>query len=246
MPKILKNILILCVVAFVIGLGLMGYGAWKTFFTNGDLAVVTLPIQDRTPLYVIQVQYPAFPTSGLALNKEIAEYVTNRVAQFKQNAQDNWKARQDTLPANQRQNSPDQQFTFQITWDKAQVNKQYVSIVLHVGAYEGGASGLQELKTFNYDLVNKRNVQLADLFPGRPDYLSKLSAIARAQLAAHLRDAQQSEPDMAMLNAGTTPTADNFSNFTFNENMLTIYFPKYQVAAGAAGEQQIIVDITQL
>ena len=38
---------------------------------------------------------------------------------------------------------------------------------------------------------------------------------------------------------------ENFSNFTFTDNSITVYFPKYAVAPGSFGEQEISIPRTQ-
>ena len=39
-----------------------------------------------------------------------------------------------------------------------------------------------------------------------------------------------------MIENGTNPTEENYRNFSFKYNSLTIYFQQYQVAPGAMGE----------
>lgn len=245
MPKILKLILILCVVGAGIGLVLIGLGTWGLLFKSNQVSVTTVPVSEKTDLYSIEGEYPQFPTAPAELNKEISDYVSGQIADFKKTAQENWQARQDTLPPAERQAAPDSPFDFVLNWSHGQINQQSVSIVLHIGAYEGGANASEDVKTFTYDLQKKRDLTLRDFF-SQPDYLNRLSATARAQLTDHLREAEQAEPDADMINSGTTPSEDNFSNFTVDGDYMTIYFPKYQVAPGAAGEQTITIKISEL
>jgi len=47
-----------------------------------------------------------------------------------------------------------------------------------------------------------------------------------------------------MIDMGTEPKEDNFKNFTISQDkIITIYFPQYQVAPYAAGEQKIEINL---
>ncbi len=77
---------------------------------------------------------------------------------------------------------------------------------------------------------------LADLFLGVPDYLKKIANFAKQSLVGSL-----GQDDVEMIEAGTKPTNENFKNFVFNDDMVLLYFEKYQVAPGVAGEQKVFV-----
>jgi hypothetical protein len=126
------------------------------------------------------------------------------------------------------------------TWQPYQLNSQYVSLIVRNSAFEGGANSSQTLATYNFDLQNQKSLTLADVLPAEDDLLEKVSAIARQQLADSLA-VDGGRVDTQMLDDGTQPTADNFANFTFDHTNVTIFFPKYQVAAGVYGEQQVII-----
>jgi hypothetical protein len=116
-----------------------------------------------------------------------------------------------------------------------------VSFIIRFDSYTGGANGNQGLQTFNYDVAGKKDMAIADAFPNVSGLFGKLSAIARSQLAAKLKEAGGPDAPLDELAPGTAPVAENFKNFTFTDNAITIYFPKYSVAAGAFGEQKVVI-----
>ncbi|MFA6495272.1 MAG: DUF3298 and DUF4163 domain-containing protein [Candidatus Paceibacterota bacterium] len=227
-------------------------GAWlmpnASRNASSSLPISIVSLHDTSSkLWALNVEYPQFSFAPAAFNKEISDAVNGQLADFKKNAQDNWQARQATTPSGTPvEQFPSSPFDFMVTWESAQINDHYISIVVRFSSYEGGAHGLEELQTFNWDLPLRHDVALADLYPTTVDYLAKISQLSREQLAGSLESASGGNVQTDMLDAGTTPTVDNFKNFTFTNYLVTIYFPKYQVAPGAFGEQRITLPLGTL
>jgi hypothetical protein len=112
-----------------------------------------------------------------------------------------------------------------------------VSFIIRFDSYAGGANGNQEIQTFNYDISEHKIMTLADLFPGKTDYLTSIASTIRSQLAQTMSNNSNGNAPTDMLDAGTEPTIDNFKDFTFDHYTATFYFPKYAVAPGSFGEQ---------
>lgn len=205
-------------------------------------ATIDATHEDVDRFYRIDVEYPQFDRGLDVLNGEIASYVNDSLAEFKTIAKENWKTRQDTMPAGQTKGEyPETPFTFFVTWMPKQINGRYISIIVRVDSYEGGAHGRQELRTFNYDVMNKKTIELADLFPGDRGYLGKVAKFAYDRLIEDLTIASEGHVDLSMIAEGTAPTGNNFKNFTFNEYAIELHFPKYQVAPGVFGEQRVMM-----
>ena len=211
--------------------------------SDGSTAVTIVAIHDGSNrLYRIDAEYPQFKGASDAFNRSIAKYVTDGIAEFKANAEENWKARQDTMPAGQpKEEFPTTPFTYSATWGQKQINGRYYSIIVRIDSYEGGANGRQELQTFNYDVTKKKKITLGDLFPNDAMYLGKLAKYAYDRLSEDLASASGGHVEFDMLSQGTAPIRDNFENFMFNDDVIDLYFPKYQVAPGVFGEQHVIV-----
>lgn len=202
-------------------------------------------VHDNTsPMYTIAMEYPQFDMASSDFNGEIVKWANTSLADFKKNSVDNWKGRQDTIPAGQpKEKYPSSPFTFSITWEPKQINANFISIIVRMDSYDGGANGRQELKTFNYDVVGKKEMTLADLFPGNVGYLGKVSKYAHDRLTEDPTLSGDGGGDIVanMISDGTAPTSENFSNFMFNDDVIDLYFPKYQVAPGVYGEQHVIM-----
>jgi hypothetical protein len=220
------NIIILLVIS------LFGYVFIKTVQFNPPASVNSVvtnvqSINEQTKVYSIQAEYPVFPAQKI-FSDLINSYVNQRISYFKKTAQDNWNE--------QRFNKP---FDFNLAWISTQINQDFVSFNLKVEYFIGGANVNQEIKTFNWDLKKNKEIVLADLFAGDSgDYLIKVSDYCRnnliGQFAGQLVDDE-------LIAEGTSPKLENFQRFNFDNTKIIFYFPKYQVAPGAAGDQTVIM-----
>ena len=191
----------------------------------------------------VTIEYPQFPSLSADLNSAIASSTLSRLAQFRTDEAANEAARLATAPPGTSDSaavSPSA-FSFITTWQPAQVNSAYVSFIERYDSFVGGANEDQESETFNYDVAAHRMVSLADLFPGVPDYLQQISAMAREQLTSSMNQASNGSIPADMLDAATAPTADSFADFTFTDYEITIYFPKCDAAPCSFGEQSVTI-----
>ncbi len=187
----------------------------------------------------VSVEYPQFPSLTPEFNQAIRSAVLNRLQEFRKEADENFKARKATAPKDQVINKND--FSFLANFESVQTNSSYVSLIIRFDSYIGGANENQDLQTFNLDVINGKILSIGDLFASSTDYLSAISTEARKRLLNKLvTTAGDAEPTEILIN-GTIPREENFRNFTFTETDLQIYFPKYAVAAGALGEQQVSI-----
>lgn len=188
----------------------------------------------------VSVEYPKFPSLPAQFNSAIKAAVDSRLKDFREQVGDNEEARQDTKSPGSS-DIPMSTYTFLAKWQKAAISEKYVSFVVRFDSYVGGASTNEDIVTFNYDIAAQKELSLGDLFPNTPDYLKKISALARTRLVESLKAAGNGDVPTESINAGTEPDPDNFKNFTFTDSDLTLYFPKYSVAPGALGEQRAVI-----
>ena len=205
-------------------------------------------------LYTIfDVKYPSFKNAPADFNLEIENLVKTQVEDFKKNSADNWQARYDTqskgdniskVPA-----SDSEKFSFSSSFDVVQSNDFFISFILRYGGFNGGAHGFQNIVSYNYDLKNKKNIELVDLFSNKKDYLNYLSTESRIYLknkfaVVSVEDKQNSDGNAfkeyvdnmtSMIDGGTEPKLENFNTFTFTVNKVKIYFADYQVGPRAIG-----------
>ncbi|MEN9342340.1 MAG: hypothetical protein RIQ54_596 [Candidatus Parcubacteria bacterium] len=214
-------------------------------------------LHDRTDYGVVDAFYPQFPSLPASVNTAISSVIRTAANEHLQHAQEYWRARIATAsPTDNISSTPadPNQFQFYADWVPEYISPDLISITLRYGGFSGGAHGYEDIFTLTYDVRRGRMVSLSDLFPNDPAYLTFLSRFAREQLLPRLMTAyglsdstsdvqRQSITDAVVpsLERGTEPESDNFSYFAIRRNGIVWYFPRYQVAAYAAGEQHIFL-----
>lgn len=206
-----------------------------------------ISVAEDSYLVGISGYYPKFSQVDESFNKKIAQFVTSGIAEFKKEANDNYQARLETGGDDfLKQFESSGEFTYQIITDIVQSNNDFISMTITVAGYSGGAHGYETTTSFNYDVKDKKEIELDYFFPNNPDVLKTVSDISRSQLTPKIQEAMDQKSldpfTKEMLADGTDPLKPiNFKVFTFTNDTLTIYFGQYQVAAYAYG--QFTVDI---
>lgn len=234
-------VIILIILAFLAGLWIKGMNTPIETMGNG-LSLSVESIHQIDNFYNIQVEYPQFANLD-SFNKEISDTITNKIDTFKKDAKDNYEARRETAPTSSPlPESPAQPFDFIASWKPAQINDSYISFVVNLYYFSGGAHGLNETYAFNYDLDKKQDISILD-FLNSTSSLDNLAELSKERVISQLQSngIQMNDSLNEMVDSGTAPTEENYKNFTFNYNSLTIYFQQYQVAPGAAGSMDITI-----
>jgi hypothetical protein len=91
--------------------------------------------------------------------------------------------------------------------------------------------------TANYDLKRAKQLELADLFKPKTDYLAALSKYAVTALKA---------ADRLEFPEGAGPAPENFRSWNITPIGLQINFDDYQVTSHATGPQTVIVPFSTL
>lgn len=246
--RILTLIIVVCA-AIVIGYSLRSANHSSTTVTlptvsnaPSDSTIIPLSIvsirDTASSSPAVNVEYPQFSSLSDTFNSQISSSTLSRLTEFKELVTENMTARSATGGG---ADIPPNAYSFIASWQAAQINSDYISFIMRYDAYTGGANEDQEIETFNYNVASSSPVTLEDLFPNAPDRLQVISKLARQQLSASLTAAAPGYDPTAMLNEGTAPLASNFAYFTFTDNVVTFYFPKYAVAPGAFGEQKVTI-----
>ena len=124
-----------------------------------------------------------------------------------------------------------------------------VSYVYLMYADTLGAHPNAYYRTFTFDSETGAGLTLGDLFVPGSDYLAKLSSTSRAKLVTQIAEASkvsESQLNMDMIDAGTTPDEDNYLNFYLEGNALVIIFAPYQVGPWALGMQEVRLPASEL
>ena len=212
--------------------------------TEEDLEMSIISISQTDNFYNIHVEYPQFRGIDEDFNNQVSSFIAGEIDIFKKNAKDNWDERIATKsPGQTVPENPAEPFDFLANWKPVQLNKRYLSFVINIYSFSGGAHGLNGVNTFNYDMVQKKELTINDFLDNSTQALQNLSQIATEQVSAQLQSSGIEIDDVItqMIQQGTHPTWDNYQNFNFNYNSLIIYFPQYQVAPGYVGPVTITI-----
>ena len=196
-------------------------------------------IKESTKLYDISAEYPQIDKAGSEFNDKIKSLVETNIADFKKNCEETKAIVEASTPAEHLGEYPERPFYFGMFWEPTQLNSKYISFVLHLDYYEGGANGNQVVFAFNYDLLNNKEITLSDLLGEYPDYLKTISDYTIKELESNTPKDGNTDTLKDMLDEGAGPKENNFKNFTFTDNTINLYFSKYAVLPGSFGEQEV-------
>jgi hypothetical protein len=134
-----------------------------------------------------------------------------------------------------------------IDYDVVSESPRFVSVLMSVSYYTGGAHGNQTAHAINFDLQQQRELELSHLFESER-YLQRLSAVAREKLILAFNE-EFGEIDEFMddqIRQGTEPLPEHFLEFVVSSEGLTFIFDPYEVAAYAAGPQEVTIAFNEL
>jgi hypothetical protein len=115
-----------------------------------------------------------------------------------------------------------------------------VSLKFQITIYiQGAAHPGTHMRTVTYDLEAGTDIRLAQLFLPDSDYLDKIANYCIAQLGTRDIGFESSS-------SGAQPLPENYGNWNIKVDGLLITFDEYQVAAYAAGPQEVIVPYAEL
>jgi hypothetical protein len=267
------------IILFIIILGLVSYIVYKNWkpkveevkvenkvetSTKAEDIVIKDSYQTKTmnptdSYMKFDVKYPSFKNSDADFNASIEKLLKDTIASDSQSSKENWQARYDTQVKGD--NIPkvptgDDKFAFYSSYKVIQSNSNYISVVLNYGAFTGGAHGYENNVTFNYDVKNKKNIELKDLFPNDPNYLTYLSNESRKSLKKTFATVSDNDREQATaeeikavvkdivtsIDGGTEPKEENFTAFTFTPTKIKLYFSQYQVGPYTFGSPEVEIN----
>jgi len=243
----MKNKIFLLIIIIVIVAGAIVYANKKCTclvcncnqnVTGNSVEMFVVPISESDNFFRINVEYPQFKNVDPAFNQKISNLITEEINNFKKNSKDNWEARKATAtPDNPVPENPEEPFDFIATWTPTQLNNKYLSFVINIYYFTGGAHGVNEIYAFNYDLNMKKEISMLDFLNSSQDSLNKVAELSAQNITSQLQSNGMQANDIIkqMIQQGTMPTNENFQNFNFTYNSLIIYFQQYQVAPGSVG-----------
>ena len=216
-------LLVLCIFVYLIW---QEYG--KTLFKStttvptttvtskaSSVAYTTETLKDEQDKYVVTISYPHFNINFI--DKNIKNFIDLSISEFKDDIK-NYEIFNDNKN------------TLDIFFEPYLLSSNTISLKFVTSIYTGGAHGNQIITTKNFDLINKREIQLKDLFKN-DSYLNVISQKAIAKFTA------DKISDKEWLSEGAGPKYDNFKDFTFSTNnqSFVFHFDPYQIAPYSSG-----------
>jgi hypothetical protein len=115
-----------------------------------------------------------------------------------------------------------------------------VSLKFQIMIYiQGAAHPGTHIRTVNYDLETGTYINLAQLFLPGSDYLERIANYCIEQLSGR-------DIGFESFSSGAQPLPENYGNWNITAGGLLITFDEYQVAAYAAGPQEVTVPYAEL
>jgi len=205
--------------------------------TKEKISIEDKKIIDQVKPFNIEITYPS--VAGLDdFNKKAEDLVNNELFEFKKISLENDTAVKEIDPKSYADYP--REYYLNISYDKGIVDENTISVVFNISNFTGGAHGANYFAPLNYDIKNKKEIKLADLFLNQKDYLQKISAYCISELTKQMTTSGAIDmSNTSWLDEGAGPKEENFSVFLIDQNSITFYFPQYQVAAYAAGDFKV-------
>lgn len=188
----------------------------------------------QNPDYSITIKVPSLAGSDdsrvTAFNALAASLVQAQVDEFKNNV--NTSA---SLPANGTHSELNVQYAL------LSPSLEIISIKFDISVYmQGAAHPFLANRTLNFDLEKGQELSLDSLFQPDSGYLITIANFCAAELQK--RDIAFDE----MGAQGAAPVPENYRNWNLSADGLLITFEQYQVSAGAAGPQTVLIPFAEL
>jgi hypothetical protein len=129
-----------------------------------------------------------------------------------------------------------------IGYDEYRFSNDIISLLFTISDYTGGAHPNSYYRTFTFDLVEEHVLTLDDVFVNTADALSVISPLVQQNLLTQAGDMS----DPTWIEQGTGFVPENYQNFAITPDELIFFFPPYQVAAYAAGPQEVHLPLEQI
>lgn len=188
-----------------------------------EVTVATVTEREATPVYEIDVQYPQFGIEAIdtAIQREV-HAAENEIK---------------SIPAAPADSSfgPN---TLDGSYGSLYVGADIISFALTLSQYTGGAHPLTVKSGLAFDRITGEKLTLDDALTLTGLSLQELSQKASDSLKNQLGEALQ-------FPEGAAADPKNFESFTVSKDSVTFIFQQYQVAAYAAGLQEVSVARTK-
>lgn len=211
--------------------------AEKQFDLGGLRLIVKQQKEDNKKLkFTAEIAYPQLAGNdarAAQFNKTVSEMVDAALKAFKD---ENREAMQEN--AKEGEDRPG--YALDISYTVEYADKNVISLLVSHYSFTGGAHGNTGTTAYNYDLNRGAMLKLADLFQPSANYLKVISDYCIAKI----KKSDLTEDEWIRTGAG--PKTENYESWNITPEGLQITFDAYQVAAYAAGPQEVVIPYSAL
>lgn len=202
-----------------------------------QVAVETVNIERKTDTMDVEVAYPR--TGNPAIDAFFADWATGMVRDFAADADRDFAA----FKQDNNGELPPWSYSLYVGFGVPRNDAEMLVFGFDESVFTGGAHPNHNIESFTFLMPDGWRVFLPETF-SRPA-LEKISALAIADLTKQLLG-PDSMSDADWVKSGAGPAWSNFEAFALLPDKLVIRFPPYQVAAYAAGDQQVEIPLSEL
>lgn len=194
--------------------------------------------EEETDMYIIEAEYPQWEELD-TLNTMVAEIPLKEIEFFKDTL-DEW------VDVDYIDLTDDMKSGLYIDFEIYHNEWDYLSIGYSVYTYyEGAAHGMYYLESFNLDFETFEEIELLDIFvDDGGGWLDAVSYMCIQRLKEQL--AVDDWEDDGWIEEGAGPDSSNFVSWTLTDDSIIFHFAPYQVAAYAAGPQEVELTFNEL
>jgi len=198
----------------------------------------TITYEDETGTYIIKTEYPKLDYTE-EINQEIKKKIDTEIELFIE------EANSLELTAEEIAESGLGKSGLYLNYAVYLLTNDYISLSLESSIYNSGAAHpYSYTEVFNYDVKNNKELLLVDMFVPDTMFWEAISATVVPKIKDKLY--KDEFADENWINEGAGPDSKNFEAFNITENGFLFHFFPYQVAAYAAGPQEIEVKFEEL
>lgn len=203
-----------------------------------NLISVKMNEHDKQLNYVIEARYPKISGTKLSpgaehFNEHVKKMLDKLIADFKSDLKNNKApiAAESYLKINYES----------VGFVSQSQHSDYISVRFDINRYEKGmAHPANEVRVFNFDLAQNKELKLADIFQPNSAYLENISNYCKKELS------KQKSADASMIESGASSKEENYRNWNLTLSGLLITFDEAQVAPRYMGKQEVLIPKDQL
>lgn len=198
----------------------------------------TITYEEETGTYIMNIEYPELDYSN-----EINEMIEGKIESEKELFIA--EAVSLELSAEEIEESGFGKSGMWITYTVYLLNDDYISLAFETSIYNSGAAHpYSYTEVFNYDVKNEKELLLVDMFVPDTMFWEAISATVIPKIKDKLYGDELANDEW--IEEGAGPEPENFHAFNITEDGFIFHFFPYQVAAYAAGPQEIEVKFEEL